>query len=344
MNGHGLHGLLDVLLRMVLTELQGTAAVGHVRYSTAGESRLANAQPILIECVHGPIAVCHNGNLVNAQELRSDLVREGSIFQTTGDTEVLLHLYARSKAATREQALVDGDCALLTPRIPFCSAGCSSAVCVEDGQCQAYPTAQSVGTVHASGLHTPSGATEFSMDPIANNYQPTETLPYPAFAEGDDLVFAASGSTFTPGRPKGVWTFVRPNTFEAGRANICVYNWDLKDAVDVDVSKILQVGTAYEVRDVQDFFGKPVAAGAYRGGPISVPMKGLPVAAPKGKRPRRRRTPAPNSARSCWCSQSGRSNSSGLSSCFSLCVRGDSIFAPGWSSRFGSPATSSRRC
>src|ERR1700674_3168880 len=87
--------------------LRGTSAIGHVRYSTAGESGLKNAQPILIDCAHGEIAICHNGNLVNAQELRSDLVAEGSIFQTTSDTEVLLHLYARSKAASPEQAIVE---------------------------------------------------------------------------------------------------------------------------------------------------------------------------------------------------------------------------------------------
>src|SRR6478736_6865922 len=88
-------------------KLAGTSAVGHVRYSTAGESGLKNAQPILIDCAHGEIAICHNGNLVNAQELRDALVAEGSIFQTTSDTEVLLHLYAKSKAATPEQALIE---------------------------------------------------------------------------------------------------------------------------------------------------------------------------------------------------------------------------------------------
>jgi amidophosphoribosyltransferase len=87
--------------------LAGMSAVGHVRYSTAGESGLKNAQPILIECAHGEIAIAHNGNLVNAQELRDALVQSGSIFQTTSDTEVLLHLYARSKAATPEAALVE---------------------------------------------------------------------------------------------------------------------------------------------------------------------------------------------------------------------------------------------
>src|SRR5436190_2764680 len=90
-----------------INRLAGMSAVGHVRYSTAGDSGIKNAQPILIDCSHGEIAICHNGNLVNAQELREMLVREGSIFQTTSDTEVLLHLYARSKAPTPELALVE---------------------------------------------------------------------------------------------------------------------------------------------------------------------------------------------------------------------------------------------
>jgi amidophosphoribosyltransferase len=78
-----------------------------VRYSTAGESGLVNAQPILIDCVHGPIAVCHNGNLVNERELRTALTAQGAIFQTSSDTEVFLHLYARSKAGRPEDALVE---------------------------------------------------------------------------------------------------------------------------------------------------------------------------------------------------------------------------------------------
>ncbi|MEZ5316477.1 MAG: amidophosphoribosyltransferase [Vicinamibacterales bacterium] len=91
----------------VFDRIAGTSAVGHVRYSTAGESGIKNAQPILIDCAHGEIAICHNGNLVNAQELREALVRSGSIFQTTSDTEVLLHLYARSQAPTPEAAIVE---------------------------------------------------------------------------------------------------------------------------------------------------------------------------------------------------------------------------------------------
>ncbi len=97
----------DVFDESQLAALPGRATIGHVRYSTAGDSGLANAQPLLIDCAHGQIAICHNGNLVNAQELRDALVARGSIFQTTSDTEVLLHLYARSRAATREAALVE---------------------------------------------------------------------------------------------------------------------------------------------------------------------------------------------------------------------------------------------
>jgi amidophosphoribosyltransferase len=97
----------DVFDGETLSRLPGTAAIGHVRYSTAGESKLSNAQPILIDCNHGQIALCHNGNLVNARELRDDLVRQGSIFQSSSDTEVILHLYARSKAPTVEDAIVE---------------------------------------------------------------------------------------------------------------------------------------------------------------------------------------------------------------------------------------------
>jgi amidophosphoribosyltransferase len=90
-----------------LEGLPGHLAIGHTRYSTAGESRLSNAQPFLIDCAHGQIAVAHNGNLVNARELREELVRAGAIFQTSSDTEVLLHLYARSKAPSIEEALIE---------------------------------------------------------------------------------------------------------------------------------------------------------------------------------------------------------------------------------------------
>jgi amidophosphoribosyltransferase len=90
-----------------LAKLPGRMAVGHVRYSTAGESRLANAQPILVDSVHGQLAVAHNGNIVNATELRDALVRLGAIFQATTDTEVVVHLFARSREEGAEAAIID---------------------------------------------------------------------------------------------------------------------------------------------------------------------------------------------------------------------------------------------
>mgnify|MGYP006170868925 FL=1 len=90
-----------------LAGLPGSLAMGHVRYSTAGDSKLENAQPIVIDCMHGPLALCHNGNLVNAGEVRDALVRQGAIFQTTSDSEVVMHLFARSREATVEGAIVD---------------------------------------------------------------------------------------------------------------------------------------------------------------------------------------------------------------------------------------------
>jgi amidophosphoribosyltransferase len=97
----------DVFDSRTLSELPGSMAIGHVRYSTAGESRVANAQPFLIDCAHGQMAICHNGNLVNASELHDELVRQGSIFQSSTDTEVIVHLYARSKAVSVEESIVD---------------------------------------------------------------------------------------------------------------------------------------------------------------------------------------------------------------------------------------------
>ncbi|RMD95171.1 MAG: amidophosphoribosyltransferase, partial [Calditrichaeota bacterium] len=82
----------------IFQHLPGTMAIGHNRYSTTGSTRLLNAQPLLVNSQAGPIAISHNGNFVNARALRSELEREGAIFQTSSDTEIVLHLLARSKA------------------------------------------------------------------------------------------------------------------------------------------------------------------------------------------------------------------------------------------------------
>nr|AAP58589.1 putative amidophosphoribosyl transferase [uncultured Acidobacteriota bacterium] len=97
----------DVFNGDTLAKLPGTLAVGHVRYSTAGDSGVANAQPIVVDSFHGQLALAHNGNLVNAGEVRDALIREGAIFQTSADSEVLVHLFARSKGVTAEAAIID---------------------------------------------------------------------------------------------------------------------------------------------------------------------------------------------------------------------------------------------
>src|SRR5213594_3050726 len=97
----------DVFSERVLADLPGDVAIGHTRYSTAGSSVLANAQPILAGYHEGPLALAHNGNLTNAGQLRADLVAKGSIFQTSSDSEVLIHLIARSEAREPEDQLLD---------------------------------------------------------------------------------------------------------------------------------------------------------------------------------------------------------------------------------------------
>ena len=90
----------DVFNRERLKRLPGHRAIGHVRYSTAGSSNLRNAQPITGTTAHGPVAIAHNGNLVNAEALREELEKDGAVFQSSSDTEVILHLLARSEGAT----------------------------------------------------------------------------------------------------------------------------------------------------------------------------------------------------------------------------------------------------
>src|SRR5256886_4908061 len=97
----------DIFNERVLGDLPGDVAIGHTRYSTAGTSVLANAQPMLARYREGPLALAHNGNLTNAVQLRSDLVAKGSLFQSSSDSEVLVHLIARSEAREPEDQLLD---------------------------------------------------------------------------------------------------------------------------------------------------------------------------------------------------------------------------------------------
>ena len=97
----------DVFDESRLSRLPGKTAIGHVRYSTAGASLLINAQPIVFATGRGPLALAHNGNLVNAREIRTSLEQSGAMFTTTSDSEVILHLIARSKATTMAGAIAE---------------------------------------------------------------------------------------------------------------------------------------------------------------------------------------------------------------------------------------------
>lgn len=97
----------DVFKEDVIRRLEGSSAIGHNRYSTSGESHLRNAQPFVVEYSQGPIAISHNGNLVNGALLRDELERAGSIFQSTSDTEVIIHLIATSRESSLMGRIVE---------------------------------------------------------------------------------------------------------------------------------------------------------------------------------------------------------------------------------------------
>src|SRR6267142_3680667 len=95
----------DAFDQATLDRLPGAACIGHVRYSTAGDVSIREAQPFLVTCQHGQIAICHNGNLPFANEERRRLELKGAIFSSTSDTEVVLHGVARSRASSVSEAI-----------------------------------------------------------------------------------------------------------------------------------------------------------------------------------------------------------------------------------------------
>ena len=106
--GHkGMGHVAEVFTESVLASLRGTSAIGHTRYSTAGDTDLKNAQPLRVSCQKGQVALAHNGNLVNASTLRKELEARGDIFQTNSDSEVILHHFARSKHSGIPESVAD---------------------------------------------------------------------------------------------------------------------------------------------------------------------------------------------------------------------------------------------
>jgi amidophosphoribosyltransferase len=112
-NGHshfihrGMGLVNEIFNESMLSRLEGDIAIGHNRYSTTGSPRLINAQPLLINYKDGQLAIAHNGNLVNSQALRAELEERGSIFQSTMDTEVIVHLIATSREKTLLDRIID---------------------------------------------------------------------------------------------------------------------------------------------------------------------------------------------------------------------------------------------
>src|SRR5882672_5794580 len=97
----------DIFTEKKLSRIRGTLAIGHTRYSTTGDSALLNAQPIMVQSNKGMVALAHNGNLTNAGEIRARMEAHGSIFQTSSDTEVIVHLIAQSREHTLPEAIAD---------------------------------------------------------------------------------------------------------------------------------------------------------------------------------------------------------------------------------------------
>src|SRR6202030_1901702 len=95
----------EIFQPSILAKLPGSLAIGHTRYSTAGDKALLNAQPIMIDCNKGKVALGHNGNLTNTAEWRRKLEHRGSILQSNSDTEVIVHLRARSQPRNLTGAL-----------------------------------------------------------------------------------------------------------------------------------------------------------------------------------------------------------------------------------------------
>jgi len=108
LHNHRQMGLVsDIFTEEILSRLPGLNAIGHVRYSTTGSSQDKNMQPIVINYFRGALAIAHNGNLTNAKTLREELEGEGAIFQSTTDTEVIVHLIAKSKEEKLVQRIIE---------------------------------------------------------------------------------------------------------------------------------------------------------------------------------------------------------------------------------------------
>ncbi len=141
-----------------------------------------------------------------------------------------------------------------------------------------YPWGAGTNNAVVTGNYIAGGDALFSDQNV--NTTMTDNLFYTAVASTMQAQYPSN--TYLESRPTGVQVFVRANAFEAGRAHIIIYNWDLAGSVDVDLTNVLLVGSRYEIRNVQDYFGLPVRTGTFTSGPLTLPMAGLSIASPVG--------------------------------------------------------------
>jgi hypothetical protein len=158
-----------------------------------------------------------------------------------------------------------------------------------------YAASQSPETAFKMGYGAGCSNATINQNYVANDTEFSSCQPSTMTGNsyyGDISGFSQSqypSNTYYSSRPTGIHVRIRPNQFEAGRAHIAVYNWNLAASVSVDLSSVLAAGTSFEIRNAQNYFGTPVVSGVYTGGTVSIPLAGLPSAAPVG-----RSTPAPS--------------------------------------------------
>lgn len=211
-----------------------------------------------------------------------------------GPEKLSANLYIAGGGATRDNIVIEDNCFYLTPSR---KAGSDTIGAPDDPPGKAL----TIRNNHWAG----SGATlqigKWSKARFSGNTIYSDgALVSLADAAGADLRpgdgnnILLGAETYAAGTSKPAkalektWIIIRPNKYEPGRANICIYNWDATDAVEVDLSTAgLKKGEAFEIRDAQNFFSAPVAEGTYEGKPVSIPMKGLTIARPTPNVPTR---------------------------------------------------------
>src|SRR5215470_1323697 len=207
----------EIFTSEVLTRLPGSLAIGHTRYSTAGDTALLNAQPFAVTCNKGRIALAHNGNIVNAVELRHELGAGGSIFQASSDTEVILHLLAHSSERTLAAALRD---ALLQLE------GAYSLVCAAEDRVLVARDPHGFRPLAVGEMEAPGGRKAYVFASETCAFDLIGAVYLHDVEPGEMVIVGPEGMTrerFTPERPRAQCVFEhvyfsRPDSVVFGRS------------------------------------------------------------------------------------------------------------------------------